>query len=360
MSNKPPSDAGTRLGSWPAPAQWLALVALSVLLAGGLRALGFPAATLVGPMLAGIAVSLAGARLTVPGPASMAAQALIGLLIAGAFTPAVIPELVADGPVLLAVVVATLAASGGLGLLIARAGVLPGTVGVWGATPGAATAMVLMAEAFGADPRLVAFMQYLRVIMVTAAAALIARLWVGQAGPAPAVDWFPPLDWAGLAATVAVGAGGVALGRLVRLPAADFLGPTILGVAVATSGVAALALPPSLLAAANATIGVLVGLRFTRATLDHVRRALPRVVLSILALMAFCGGLAVLLTRYAGVDPLTAYLATSPGGMDSVAIIAAASGHVDLTFVMTLQMLRFLIVLLFGPSLARLAARCVA
>ena len=35
MSNESPSDAGTRLGSWPAPAQWLALVALSVLLAGG-------------------------------------------------------------------------------------------------------------------------------------------------------------------------------------------------------------------------------------------------------------------------------------------------------------------------------------
>lgn len=34
-------------------------------------------------------------------------------------------------------------------------------------------------------------------------------------------------------------------------------------------------------------------------------------------------------------DPLTAYLATSPGGMDSVAIIAAAAQHV--AFVMALQ-----------------------
>ena len=40
---------------------------------------------------------------------------------------------------------------------------LPGTTAVWGSSPGAATAMVLMAEAFGADARLVAFMQYLRV-----------------------------------------------------------------------------------------------------------------------------------------------------------------------------------------------------
>jgi uncharacterized protein len=82
-------------------------------------------------------------------------------------------------------------------------------------------------------------------------------------------------------------------------------------------------------------------------------------VLSILALMAFCGGLAWLLHRHLGIDPLTAYLATSPGGMDSVAIIAAASDSVNLSFVMALQMARFLFVLLFGPALARLVARSV-
>lgn len=60
-----------------------------------------------------------------------------------------------------------------------------------------------------------------------------------------------------------------------------------------------------------------------------------------------------------GIDPSTAYLATSPGGMDSVAIIAAASDRVDISFVMALQAARFLVVLIFGPSLARLVARSV-
>ena len=64
-------------------------------------------------------------------------------------------------------------------------------------------------------------------------------------------------------------------------------------------------------------------------------------------------------SRALGIDPLTAYLATSPGGMDSVAIIAAASDSVDLSFVMALQAARFLFVLIFGPSIARLVARTV-
>jgi len=53
------------------------------------------------------------------------------------------------------------------------------------------------------------------------------------------------------------------------------------------------------------------------------------------------------------VDPLTAYLATSPGGADSVAIISAST-PVDVPFVMAMQMSRFLIILFLGPALARL------
>jgi uncharacterized protein len=86
---------------------------------------------------------------------------------------------------------------------------------------------------------------------------------------------------------------------------------------------------------------------------------LPQIVGSVIALMAFCGGMAWLLSHELGVDPLTAYLATSPGGMDSIAIIAAASDRVDISFVMALQSARLLVVLLLGPWLTKLVARLV-
>ena len=93
-----------------------------------------------------------------------------------------------------------------------------------------------------------------------------------------------------------------------------------------------------------------------RDVLSQAARALPRIVGSILLLLAFCGGLAFILSRAAGIDPLSAYLATSPGGMDSIAIISASS-HVDLPFVMTLQTVRFVMVLVVGPAFARFLAR---
>jgi hypothetical protein len=88
----------------------------------------------------------------------------------------------------------------------------------------------------------------------------------------------------------------------------------------------------------------------------HVARALPRVTAAIASLIAICAGLGYVLVLIAGIDPLTAYLAMSPGGADSVAIIAVGS-NVDMPFVMAMQTARFILVLSLGPSLARFLAR---
>lgn len=85
----------------------------------------------------------------------------------------------------------------------------------------------------------------------------------------------------------------------------------------------------------------------------------PDFLLSIFSLVAICGLFAFCLVHFAGIDPLTAYLATSPGGADSVAIIASAS-HVDMPFVMSMQTGRFIVVLLTGPALAKWVANSMA
>jgi membrane AbrB-like protein len=90
----------------------------------------------------------------------------------------------------------------------------------------------------------------------------------------------------------------------------------------------------------------------------HAWSAFPRVLVAMLVLIAVCGGFAALLTLTMDIDPMTAYLATSPGGIDAVAIIAASS-HVDIPFIMAMQTGRLLVVLAAGPSIARWLARRV-
>jgi uncharacterized protein len=158
------------------------------------------------------------------------------------------------------------------------------------------------------------------------------------------------------AQTVALIAFGAACGRLRRIPAAPLLVPLGLGMALQDAGLVAIELPPWLLAISYTLVGWSIGLGFNRTILAHAARALPGVVMSILVLIAVCGGLAAILVVVAGIDPLTAYLATSPGGADSAAIIALAS-NVDVAFVMAMQTTRLVLVLLIGPSLAGFIAR---
>ena len=128
-----------------------------------------------------------------------------------------------------------------------------------------------------------------------------------------------------------------------------------MGAALNLSGFVRIELPPALLIVSYAVIGWSIGLHFTRDILAAAARALPQSAGAILLLMAFCGLLSWLLVLWLQVDPLTAYLAASPGGVDAVAIIAAST-KVDTPFVLALQCVRMILLLIVGPPLARFVA----
>ena len=118
--------------------------------------------------------------------------------------------------------------------------------------------------------------------------------------------------------------GGL-IGAWIGVPGGILFVPMILTTILHVSGLADFQLPEWLLVVSYAMIGWTIGLGFTRDIVAYAARALPQIAGAIVVLIAFCFGLAFLLSRILGIDLLTAYLATSPGGMDSVAIIASAS-----------------------------------
>jgi uncharacterized protein len=68
------------------------------------------------------------------------------------------------------------------------------------------------------------------------------------------------------------------------------------GIALQDAGVLSIELPPWLLVASYAIVGWSTGLGFNRAILRHAAEALPRILISILILMAVCVGLAAFLS----------------------------------------------------------------
>lgn len=337
---------------WPKPGRWALLVTLSLGLSGMMLKVHVPAALLLGPMIAAVMLALAKSNLKIAATPYAFAQGLIGCMIARSIPYSVLVDVAADWPIFLGGVLSVILISNGLGWLMARRQLLPDTTAIWGFSPGAATAMTVMAEEYGADVRLVAFMQYLRVACVALAAAGIAVL-LGKNAPGSEIHWFPPVDTIPLAATLGLAALATLITRYHRIPAGALMIPLIAGVLL--HPVTALAMPPWLQLISYALLGWSIGLRFTRPILRHALGALPSLLAAIAVMIALCGLIALGLVHVAHVDPLTAYLATSPGGVDAVAIIAATSSS-DMSFIMAMQTVRLILVLAMGPLLARMAA----
>ncbi|TWI54278.1 hypothetical protein IQ22_02141 [Pseudomonas duriflava] len=337
--------------------QWVLLIVISGLVSFILDRAGFPAALFLGPMLVSIAFGVNGATIRLPKPLFQISQGVVGCLIAHAMTAAVLLMVAQHWPLMLLSTSITVLLSVLVGLFLVRFGGLPGSTAAWGTTPGAASAMVAMAEEYGADSRIVATMQYVRVVCVVMISALVGRFLgaegTGAATQAAQLEW----NWQSLssfAVTLGVVVVGAWLGR--RLPAGALMLPIVLGTLVQLGAGIQITLPHWLLALAFGAMGCYVGLRFDQATVRYVMRALPKMIFASLMLIALCAVSALLLAHLMDKDFLSAYLATSPGGLDSMAIIAVES-HADVGLVLAMQALRLLGVIVTGPFLARQIAR---
>ncbi len=274
-----------------------------------------------------------------------------------AINPSVFGVLFNNWALVLAILLTTLAISGLTGWLLVRYSALPGATGAWGSSPGGASAMVVMAQEYGADVRLVALMQYLRVLFVVGAAALVVRYALGNEAQEMTQDivWFPSLTL-NFPFTLLLTAVACWLGMRLRIPSGAMLLPMLLGALAQGGGWLMLELPEWLLAMAYAVLGWTVGLQFNKAIFLLALKTLPQIIASIIGLILMCALMALALTHILQMDFMTAYLATSPGGLDTVAIIAAGT-RADMSFIMALQTLRLFTILLTGPAMARAISR---
>lgn len=329
----------------------LAAAALAALLTW----LGVPSAALFAGLAVGLGRALlVGRPLALPKQGMTGAQAVVGVSIGALVSLSTLRAVAADWLPVLAVTVGTLLLSLVAGRLMAlRAGVSRVT-GAFSMIAGGASGITVMARELGADARMVAVLQYLRVLLIVVTMPVVAAVGfgaVGGRGGAP-VDDGPGL-WVGLLFTVVSVGAGIPLGRLARLPVASLLGPMLVAATLDLTGLSRDADVPALLeAVAFLVIGLQVGLSFTRDSLRVVGRALPLALLLIVGLVLASAGLGAVLAVTADVSPLTAYLATTPGGLYAVLATATDSGA-DATVVLAVQVLRLFVMLLTAPLLSR-------
>jgi membrane AbrB-like protein len=113
------------------------------------------------------------------------------------------------------------------------------------------------------------------------------------------------------------------------------------------------AVPDLLREIAFTILGLRIGLRFTAAAVRLAGRLLLPVMVSIVALIVACFGIAVLLHLTTSATLLDAYLATTPGGLYAVLAVAFGAGA-NTTFIVAVQGLRVLVMVLLAPVAVRL------
>ena len=337
--------------------RWALLVVLTAAGTAGLNALAVPSPALFAGLVAAMLLALLGrAPGRVARPLTASAQAVVGVVIGVLARPETLVAVARDWLPVLLVGSGTLALSMASGLLLGRRpGVSPLT-GLLALTAGGASGLVAVTRELGGDERVVAVIQYLRVVLVTVSMPLIATTFYEASSDAVAGPEAPGAPWyIGLLLTVVCAAVGLPLARVLHVPAGGLLGPMTVALVLTLTGVAGDATPPAgLVELAYAVIGWQAGVRFTRDSLRTVITVLPLACLLIVAIIAACAGLGLLLSAATGTTVLEGYLATTPGGVYAVLATAISAGG-DVTFVVATQVLRVIVMLLVAPVLARFA-----
>jgi hypothetical protein len=340
----------------PSRARVWAVTFASLLGAALAEAAHLPAGALLGGMAVAIVAGLTlSVHIPLGRPWLLGAQAVLGAALCGAFQPSAWAALGEHWLVALVNVVGVVAIGLGVALVFARLVGVDARTATIGLMPGGASAMIALSEELGADARLVTLFQYVRLVLVILVAAAVGR-WTGGT-PALKVATVaelpgapPPLLAWGLTALVAVVGGW--LGARLKLPAGVFLGPVLLGVPLTALGVPVGAWPPGVLAVALWALGARVGSHFDAAAVHELRRVALGALGAAVAIVGGCVLLAWGWSVVGGVDLLTAYFATSPGGADSVLAIALGT-RASLSLVLAVQVGRLLLVFLVVPPLLR-------
>lgn len=329
--------------------RWLLVQAASVGIAVLMAIAGIPAAVLLGALAGGL---ICGRGLKVPRPGFVLGQAMIGVLVGSSVTLPLLGALSRDWLLVLMVAGGTLPVSLVVGWVVGKAARLDATTALWSSVPGIASGVVAMSGAFGARQGIVAFGQYTRVLMLVVVAAILSAILSIDA-PGAAI---PSLDIGSAAIFMALAIGCALITGRYRLPGINMFLPIVLTAILQIAGLVTFAAPGPLMWFAYAIVGLTVGTAFDTQQLRDATRAVPYYIAGSIVLIAASAAISWALVMVAGVTPLTAFLATIPGGLEWVAVLAVTAGA-DVGFVMMFQMTRFLLVLLIGIPLIRLVSR---
>lgn len=343
-------------GRWPPIVQWSVLAIGGIAIGLGMERFHVPGALLLGPLIWAAILGIRGMNIRIGRWGHQFGQAIAGALIALNLDASILARTVEIWPIVFLFVFLTLVLACAVGLVATGLTGLDQDVTIWGFMPGMAGTMIALAHERGLDSRMVAFIQILRLLMVIGAMVTFGAI---MAGPAVPHNQVIPDQTASIIPALALAGLGVATGRwLPMIPAGASLVPILIGGALCINGIV-FAVPHWLVTVGFFFLGAQTGLRFTPEMLKIGAKALPMLAVSVVLLLVLCGLSGGILSLITGTDLMSAVLATVPGSIDSIALIALSTGS-DMSFIMVLQTTRLFAVVILGPFIARVMLHLIS
>lgn len=305
---------------------------LAIGAAGGLSAqtLHLPLALLLGSLcatgtIAALDLRPMGRRIFLPPKLRAAFIPVIGVSIGGAFTPEVAGQALRWWPSLLALFL-FLPLLHGIGYAIYRRGGLPRADSFFGSAPGGLIETVQMGEDAGGDVRLLTILQFLRLILTILFVPLIFMGLtggaVGSASGASLPAALVVLTLRDVALLVGAGLVGVAVGRLLRLPAYIMTGPILMSALTHATGLVHGVPPAWLVGLTQVVVGCGLGARFAGTDRAMLWRAGRLSLLNAVAALAVTFAFAAALSPLVGEPVAAVFLAFAPGGLAEMSLVA--------------------------------------
>ena len=331
---------------------------IAVVAAGLCVWLKTPLPWMIGPLLSTAAAHMAGLELGAPVQLREAGQWAIGTALGLYFTPAVLQTLASYvGYIALAVLFAMLLGAA-CGWLLHKSTGVDRTTAFFAMATGGASEMATQGERHGALVDRVAAAHSLRIMLVVVIIPFGFR-FAGVHGSDPYVQGARLVALPGLLALIALTSCGALLLRRLQWPNAWVIGPLLVAIALTANGVQLSALPQWMVNCGQLFIGLSLGTRFTPAFLHTAPRYLGGVALCGLTALLGAAAFGLLLAAASGIDPATAILATSPGGIAEMSLTAKTL-HLGVPIVTAFHVTRMAaLVLSIGP-LFRLVRRLSA
>lgn len=313
-----------------------------------------PIPWMIGPMVGIAGLNLLGVPMASPPYARQIGQVILGSAVSLYFTPPVVAALAGNLPAILTAT-ASVFIVGILGALtLSRASGVDGRSTFFASIPGGAMAMAVLADRYGAQIAPVAVAHSLRVSVVVITIPF-ALTYSGI--PLEAAAYTPELPFDPSLLALWLLSGGL-LGELserLRLQNGCLLTPIFVGAGLTMAGVSLTAVPRELTDLAQLLFGLVLGARYERSFFARYRLFIPFALLNSVFILVVSALAGAALAWLFGLPIATMIIATSPGGLAEMTILAQAL-QISVPLVVAFHFFRVVVVNMGTQHIYRITA----